>query len=285
MRVLLLATNKEVEPYPTYPLGMSVLATALQAHGHEVHQVDMLSAAATQGASLSATLQDFAPHVVGISVRNIDNVDMLTSEAHWALDDVKDIVHTIRKILPGVPVLLGGPAVSIMPQAIGEYCQADCAVAGEGEQTMPALLQAIAEGKPLPPVVFPCAALPGSAIAAPSFDPALLHYYATTSGVVNLHTKRGCPNLCLYCSYPTLEGRCIRAREPEAVIEDIRRLQATTSFAELFFTDAVFNDAEGHWLRLVEAMARQNVVVPWTAFFQPAGLEPLWQPAGRQLPD
>ncbi len=56
MRVLLLATNKEVEPYPTYPLGMSVLATALQAHGHEVRQVDMLSAAATQGASLPATL-------------------------------------------------------------------------------------------------------------------------------------------------------------------------------------------------------------------------------------
>ncbi|NLY42280.1 MAG: radical SAM protein [Desulfovibrionales bacterium] len=269
MRVLLLATNKEVEPYPTYPLGMSVVASALQQHGHEVLQADFLC----HTKPLQTLLHQFLPQMIGISIRNIDNVDMLTPDSHWALDAVKQVVKIIRTHTPGVPIILGGPAVSIMPQAICDYCQADCAVAGEGELSVTALVQRIEQGLPLPRVVISGTTLSGASISAPSFDPTLLEYYAQASGVVNLHTKRGCPNNCIYCTYPSLEGKTIRTREPEAVIEDIRRLQSTISFTELFFTDSVFNDTEGHWLTLVEMMVQRNIVVPWTAFFQPTGLE------------
>ena len=41
-RVFLISSNRATEPYPVYPLGMAVVAGALQAAGHQVQQYDVL---------------------------------------------------------------------------------------------------------------------------------------------------------------------------------------------------------------------------------------------------
>ena len=43
-KILLISTNTTTEPYPVYPLGMSVIATALTQAGHTVKQFDFLAA-------------------------------------------------------------------------------------------------------------------------------------------------------------------------------------------------------------------------------------------------
>ena len=37
-RIFLLSTNTMIEPYPVYPLGMAVVASALTSAGHTVRQ-------------------------------------------------------------------------------------------------------------------------------------------------------------------------------------------------------------------------------------------------------
>ncbi|MEI8078417.1 MAG: cobalamin-dependent protein, partial [bacterium] len=81
-RILLLSTNTAQAPYPVYPLGMATIAAALAAKGHEVRQLDLL-AQALSAASLRQTVRDAAPDVIGVSLRNIDNVDSLSAADSW----------------------------------------------------------------------------------------------------------------------------------------------------------------------------------------------------------
>lgn len=270
MRVLLVATNTEVEPYPVAPLGMAVVAGALAAAGHDVRQYDRLVAADTPGA-LQDLLREFDPDVVGLSLRNIDNVDSLTSGSHWALSGVRDMVEQIRAGADA-PVIMGGPGFSLMPEEILDYTGADHGVVGEGETATCELLEMLRDGQTPPRVMRGRTRLQGAEVGAAMHDPAIFAHYLRESGVAGIQTKRGCPGSCCYCTYPALEGRTIRAREPGAVVDEIVRLMAEHDVHEVFFTDAVFNDHEGHWLLLAEEMVRRGVSVPWTGFFQPGEL-------------
>lgn len=269
MRVLLIATNTETEPYPVFPLGMAVVARALEQAGHEVRQLDALADGTSE--RISAVCLDFAPEAVGISVRNLDNVDSLTSAEHWALDEVRATVALLRRIT-GAPIFMGGPGFSLMPEQILEHTDADHGIVGEGEEACTRFLDMLAAGQTPPRLLHGSRRLRGTEIHGAAADSAILDYYLSQSGILNLQTKRGCPHACIYCTYPSLEGGQIRAREPEAVIEDILRTTASHDVHEIFFTDSVFNDRDGHWLRLAEAMVRQNLTIPWSGFFQPEGL-------------
>jgi len=43
-RIFLISSNTALDPYPVYPVGMAIIASALAAAGHEVLQFDMLAA-------------------------------------------------------------------------------------------------------------------------------------------------------------------------------------------------------------------------------------------------
>ena len=44
---------------------------------------------------------------------------------------------------------------------------------------------------------------------------------AYTDNEIGVQTKRGCPQHCLYCLYGYLEGRQVRRRPPERVVQEI----------------------------------------------------------------
>ena len=72
MRVLLISANTEQLPDPVFPLGAAYMATVAEQHGHTVATFDCCFASDPQPA-LTATLSDFAPDAVGISLRNLDS--------------------------------------------------------------------------------------------------------------------------------------------------------------------------------------------------------------------
>ena len=88
MKVLLISANVTLSPYPLYPLGVSIIAAVLTKAGHEVRQADFLQ----QNTSLEAIAgeaREFGPDLVGISVRNIDNVNLM-NEQHY-IQNVKNL--------------------------------------------------------------------------------------------------------------------------------------------------------------------------------------------------
>lgn len=270
MRVLLLATNTEIEPYPVFPLGMAVIAGALAHAGHEVRQMDCLAIGGDRE-RIRALCREFRPQAVGISLRNVDNVDSLSAREHWALDAVRDMVAFVRGLCP-VPIFMGGPGFSLMPEDILDHTGADHGVVGEGEEACIRLLELLATGRRAPRLLSGTRRLLGSEMHAAAPDPEILAFYLRESGVASVQSKRGCPHACVYCTYPALEGATIRPRDPAVVVDDIERLTREHQVAELFFTDSVFNDRHGHWLALAEELIRRKVRVPWSAFFQPVGI-------------
>lgn len=268
-KILLISSNTNVEPYPVYPIGMSVIAGALERVGHTVTQYDML-ASGNSLEHLGKSISDFKPDYVGISVRNVDNVDSFTSHENKYIFKVRQIIDVVKKY--GIPVLAGGAGFSLLPEDILEYIGADHGIVGEGEQKMVRLIEKLNKDENVPRILGPEEGIPGDKICVPLWSEEILRYYIAESGVVNIQTKRGCENCCAYCTYPYLEGRKMRVRPSKNVADEIEML-CSHGADNFFFTDSVFNDRAGHYLTVAEEIIRRKIDIKWCAFFQPFKIE------------
>jgi lipid biosynthesis B12-binding/radical SAM protein len=270
-RFFLVSSNINTDPYPVYPLGMAVVASALMAAGHQVCQYDYLAGGCSES-GLRKLIQKFAPDFVGISLRNIDNADSFSSDEEWYLDGVRSLIAVIRQENPA-PIIVGGPGFSVMPQDILDYIGADFGVVGEAERALCRLIELLEQGQSAPRIVNENGApLSATQMASPCWDEAFIRFYVERSGMINLQTKRGCPHNCLYCSYPQLEGNRLRPMEPAKVVEEIRRLKQVFGVSNIFFADSVFNDIAGHYLVFAEELLRQDLDITWYGFFRPQGI-------------
>lgn len=271
-RVLLISANTCDTPYAVYPLGMATVAGALIDAGHQVRQFDWLAAGRSDDL-LGQTITAFGPEVTAVSIRNIDRVDSLAEAGDgWELKVARDVVAAVRRLTKG-PILIGGAAVSILPQEVRRYVGADMAVPGEGERAIVDAVTAVVKGEKLPAVwPVPSERLCGNRQHSPCFDPALVAFYWDRSGIIGLQSKRGCPYHCCYCTYPDLEGMTFRSRPVEAVLADVERLKRDFHVDTLFFVDSVFNDPHGEYLQLVEALAARDLGVRWACYMSPRGL-------------
>jgi radical SAM superfamily enzyme YgiQ (UPF0313 family) len=280
MRLLLVNPNRAREPFPVPPLGLAWVAAAARRAGHQVRLLDL--AFGNWRRRLAGALAGFEPEAVGLSVRNIDNA--LREHCRSYLPELEAVAAALRS--PGRPLILGGPGFSIFPEQLLERLGADWGVVGEGEETLPALLERLAAGRGgdgLPGVVFregaavrlnkSCADL--DRLAPPAHE--LIDYgpYEAEAGFAAVQTKRGCPCGCIYCCYPRLEGRRFRLRSPGAVADELEGL-ARAGVRHIFFADSLFNLPRAHAEALCEEMLRRRLKLRWMAYLNPAGLsEPL----------
>jgi len=130
MKIMMISSNTAMSPYPIYPLGLSVVSGALRAAGHEVRQYDFL-AENSSVESVMRAVREFGPGMIGISIRNIDNVNFMNMQFY--IDTVRDIVSAVRKVTDS-RVVLGGAGFSLMPELILQRTGADFGIAGEGEE-------------------------------------------------------------------------------------------------------------------------------------------------------
>jgi radical SAM superfamily enzyme YgiQ (UPF0313 family) len=269
MRILLLSTNVFSEPYAVYPLGMSVIAGALTDAGHEVRQFDpMLCGNGKCYEKLSELLQEFHPDAIGVSIRNLDNMDSSDESEPLIHDSIETIRHL--RALSSAPVILGGSGFSLQPEAILRLTGADYGIVGEGEEAVVRLFSRLSHGEIVTEKLhYACTEKQFGAV----YQEDILDYYNKESNSIPLQTKRGCAFNCIYCTYPMLEGHCVRMRDPEEVVSEIITLHQRFPDAMLYLVDAVFNDPGKQYLKLLELMLRRNVVVPWSAFITPEQLE------------
>jgi tRNA A37 methylthiotransferase MiaB len=98
--------------------------------------------------------------------------------------------------------------------------------------------------------------------------------YYRESGIDSLQTKRGCPLRCDYCTYPTIEGRVGRVREPARVAAEFERIRGTRSEAQhVFVVDSVFNLPLGHAKSVCRELIAGGAALPWTCYANPLGFD------------
>lgn len=269
MKVLLIGANVASTPYYVYPLGLSMIASALKNSGHEASQFDFLKNNMSIE-SIENEIKSFIPDIIGISMRNIDNVNFMNEQRY--IDAVKEIVGKIRHMTKA-PVVMGGSGFSITPEAILREVGADYGIVGEGESLMVQFADNAARGiYPEKGCIRSSNHMKGEEIPSACYDPDIMQFYLKSGNMASVQTKRGCTHRCVYCSYPVLEGSVIRPRNPVSVADDIETLINDHKASYIFFTDSVFNDDEGSYLGVIKEMKKRNIHIPWTAFFKPEGL-------------
>jgi radical SAM superfamily enzyme YgiQ (UPF0313 family) len=271
MKVLLISANREQTPYPVFPIGLACLATPLAAAGHCLEALDLCFEQDPEQ-SVRESLERFQPDAVVLSIRNIDNVTWPTSRSYLA--GIRGVVDACRG---RAPVVLGGSGFSIMPVDMLAYLDGDYGVVGEGEEILPRVLAAIAQGKSpgkLPgllargdsSVTPPC---PVTRLGTPDRSLFLLERYNREGGMANLQTKRGCPFSCVYCTYPLLEGNKVRLRPIPDIIREIGDIVDRAGIDYIYFVDDIFNYPPEFAAELCRAITDARIAVKWSAFINP----------------
>lgn len=271
MKVLFIYSNQVLDLLPAPPIGLSYVASATQDAGHTVHFVDLL--VKKRGLErLRKALRIFRPDVVGISVRNIDNVVHQRLKTH--LDHLARQIEIVREESLAA-IVLGGPAISILGADSLSYIDADFAVLGEGESSFPALLREMEGEKDYTRVPGVCfrdrdqivSAVPQRARQfGPSGMERWVHWrtYERAGATWPIQCKRGCPLHCTYCTYPIIEGRAMRRRSPEEIVEEIRHVVQSVSPRCFEFIDSVFNMPESYAIALCEEIIRSGLKINLT---------------------
>lgn len=272
MKVLFIYSNRVRDLLPAPPIGLSYVASATEDAGHQVDFIDLLLT--EKGLKqLERKVQAFLPEVVAISVRNIDNVIHQRLLTHLGeLARQTDVVrrHSEAKIV------VGGPAISVLGCNALQHIDADFAVLGEGEDSFPALLQQIAGEQAWWKIPGICArGQQGLMQVEPrrskEFGPSGMQRwiknwrnYEQQGATWPVQCKRGCPLHCTYCTYPNIEGRAMRRRPPEEIIEEIRQVKQRVGPRCFEFIDSVFNMPESYAIELCEAVIRSGLKVNLT---------------------
>ena len=280
MRVLLVSVNRETAPYPVAPLGISYVAAAARDQGHEVRVLDLCFSENVRE-DVARAVSGFSPRLVGISIRNVDNLVWPASVSY--VGEIEAAVAAIRSA-SRAPVVAGGPGFSLYPEVLLARLSLEYGVVGEGEGPFCALARCLEDGKhpaAVPNLVrrgeaarFAAAKevgpLPGTAPARDLLDNSR---YLDLGGMANLQTKRGCPFRCVYCTYPAINGSAVRLRAPADVADELSEL-VVHGAGHVFFVDDIFNWPHDHALGICDEIAARGIDPAWTCFATPAGMTP-----------
>jgi len=278
-KLLLISANSHTNPYPVYPLGLAYIASAIkrQLPHYRVRVFDIML---DQEHELEKVIGEFKPDSVGISLRNIDDIDIQTK--HSFVEGYKSIISTIRSVSKA-SIIIGGAGFSIYPVTLFDFLQPDFGIYGEGEDSLCRLLTSLENKSPFTDIGNLIYSKNGKTIfnkrisyykdIQVEFQSDLLDYYWKNSGMLNVQTKRGCPFKCIYCTYPLIEGRKVRTLNIDHIISTIKNLYETKGIDYIFFTDSVFNINKKYNLEFARKLIKSNVKVHWNAYFTPCKLD------------
>ncbi len=266
MNILIISTNRNAYPVPVLPAGACMVAEAAERAGHAVSLLDLMFLAdplRTLKEALGRTKYD----VIGLSVRNIDNIDM--SSPRYFINELIPFIDAVRRFTD-TPIVLGGAALMVMPEEIMRATGVPCAVVGDGEAVFPRLVEKLVlddSWEDMPGV----ASLVGGNFRANAAEPSASRYcagpdyghwldmkaYSSHLATIPLQTKRGCCFQCVYCTYRKIEGVEYRLSDPDDVAATALRF-ASSGFRDIEFVDNVFNAPYYHAVEICESLIRSK---------------------------
>ncbi len=280
MRVLLTNMNRKRDLLAAPPLGLCYIAGAAESAGHTVSFLDLCFAPSNLRKLIAKEIAFFQPQVVGLSIRNIDNVNMLHSISY--LPEVVHVCSLVRE-LSSVPIVVGGSGASLMPENVIRLLGADYIVVADGEIPFVQLLDAIENNKSSVNIPGVGQLVDGkfhyNKPVLGDFDsrkPDLGRWidtepYQRIGSSYNIQAKRGCNQRCIYCTYnQSLEGNRLRLRNPTDVVDEIEEAIRKYNPVTFEFVDSVFNNPVDDSVAILEEIIRR----PWKAEFTAMGVHP-----------
>ncbi|HBG46334.1 MAG TPA: radical SAM protein [Deltaproteobacteria bacterium] len=242
---------------PLPRLGTAILGSRLKQEGYEVKSyVESIS---------ELDLKDvLSADAVGIST--------ITSTSCRSFE----IAKLVKKA--GIPVFMGGPHVTFMPDEALQYC--DYVVRGEADDIIVDFVKAMETGEGLDQIPGLSYMKDGVAkhnstapfckdmdkIPAPDFSiiSGLDTAGAKKLPIAPVMTSRGCPYDCSFCSVTGMFGQKYRFRSKERVIEELMNHREHGG-NWVFFYDDNFCAHKRRTKELLSTMIEQKITPAWTA--------------------
>ncbi len=235
-------------------LGLPIMAAMLKKEGHDakvyVHQ-----------------LEGIWQHSLEISRSDLIGISTTTPSAPEAYDLAKWIRRANRVRKRQIPVVLGGPHVSFLPEEGLEH--ADFVVRGEGEHTLLELVRALQgdqdfsgikglsyreDGKirhnPDRPLEANLDSLPFADLTLMAGHQKLRH--------LPIATSRGCPHDCSFCCVVSMFGRGYRRRSNQTVVSELEEHLLPLG-RRIFFVDDNFAGRPAAAKELLSMMKKRGL--------------------------
>lgn len=184
----------------------------------------------------------------------------------------------------GAVVVLGGPHPTYVEDEVLGSGVVDYVVRGEGERSFAALLAALRDGTPVDavrgitfrrggalvrtpdePVIDDLDALPFPARHLVDMD---RYRGATMEGrsIANVHTSRGCPFKCSFCSSSWFDGVKWRDRSPASIVDEVEEVGTRWGYRAVAFMDDLFTMNAERVIGVCEELLRRRLDVYWWCF-------------------
>ena len=268
-----------------YPIGLVTLASLIERSGkYDIELLDMNLELDAYG-SVKNKLAEYKPDIIALSLRNLDPLGNRTNSMIVPFGVTLDL---IKHLMPDVKIIVGGTAFSLFPERImQEFKQIDLGIVGEAENNIIEILDNIecqigTEGliyRKGEKVIYNAQTklfdmqdykMPNRELLSPTKYLKINKYVES----VGVETKRGCVFNCAYCSYPLLQGRCMRCRDAEDVVDEIEYLKNTYGVTHIHLTDSIVNFPAKHLDDICRALIRRNVDIKWSGFFREDTITP-----------
>lgn len=178
----------------------------------------------------------------------------------WNVTPTLELCSNLKKVMPELTIVLGGPEVSFDPDVILQnHPTVDFIVKGEGEVTFRELLLQLVNGES--PHVIPGLILrEGDQIVAGPDRPLMTnldqipspfidHLDEFENKLVYYESCRGCPFNCQYCLSSTFNG--VRTFSRQRIEDDLLRL-VNAGVRKVKFVDRTFNFGPDHALHIMK---------------------------------
>jgi anaerobic magnesium-protoporphyrin IX monomethyl ester cyclase len=269
MRVALIGPkwHEMVNSYPS--LGLAYLAAIAEQEGHTAAVFDTGLRPSVPVADEVKAIVDWKPDVVAFT-------SMTTS-----YQSVEEAAILLKEAL-GVPIIIGGPHATTLPEMTLANPHIDFLVYGEGEYVFRDWLRQIETGDTdwaknkglwyktadgrvvdngerelipdLDELPFPARHL---------FDlPAYPLYAPTGEQMITVLTSRGCPYKCSFC-FKGIVGRTYRQRSPENIVAELREIIDRYGVRNFYFMDDLFTINVKRLEAILDYFIGQDLDVRW----------------------
>lgn len=260
---------------PYLPLGIGFLAGILVKSGYQVKIIDNYLYEKTPGAILDE-IKDINPDLIGISV----TVAMLPTAA--------DLISVLEN--EEIPLVVGGPQVTLDPVGTLKRLNVKIGVIGEGEDTMLELCNALDETntlsmtqlKSINGLVLDTGEKEQFLLTATRphikdlddlpFIPVPLFPYKqyqqetpelNSSPLAWLSTSRGCPWNCSFCSNITVWGRKYRCMSALRVVDEMQHLSENFGIKAINFREDNFTVNRARVMELCSLIIARKLEIEW----------------------
>lgn len=243
--------------YP--PLGLAYLAGSLVQSGHTPVILDMVAenpektwpyrdthtCYGIDDAELVLKIEEIKPDIIGVSGFTAQHTRIV------------EIVNSVKKAFPLLPVVLGGIHASSLPDLLMAACPADYLLRGESDRSFVELVDCLERNdsillRKIDGLVF----RDGNAVVInpkndvisdldsipfPARELLPNNIYIRNNISMPVITSRGCPYQCVFCCVSLTQGNKWRSREPKKVVDEIEGIVKTWGYKVISFFDDAFN--------------------------------------------